>query len=85
MRVALIIWGKQGDHPMVITLVGLAISGGLFAFALIMSNRPIVPGEVRMFPYTALMFISIMAIIVLVGHLLTLLTGTPLVGKRSGL
>jgi TRAP-type C4-dicarboxylate transport system permease small subunit len=70
---------------MILTFLGLAISGGLFAFAMIMSNRPIVPGEVRMFPYTALMFISIMAIIVLVGHLITLVTGTPLVGKRSGM
>ena len=70
---------------MIITLVGLAIAIGLFFFSLKMSNRPIVPGEVRMFPYTALMFISVIAIIVLVGHLLTLLTGTPLVGRRSGL
>ena len=70
---------------MVLTLVGLAISVGLFFFALKMGNRPIVPGEVRMFPYTALMFIAVMGIIVLVGHLLTLLTGTPLVGRRSGM
>lgn len=66
-----------------LTIAILFIACAVFAGAIFMSRRPVEPGQVRMIPYGGLQFFAIAVVLVTAAHLITLLTGTPLIG-RSG-
>ncbi|MCH8183466.1 MAG: hypothetical protein IID55_09820 [Proteobacteria bacterium] len=66
-----------------LTIVILFIACAVFAGAIFINRKPVEPGQVRMIPYGGLQFLAIVAILVTLAHLITLLTGIPLIG-RSG-
>lgn len=55
----------------------------VFAGAIFMSRRPVEPGQVSMIPYGGIQFLAIAVVLVTAAHLISLLTGEPLIG-RSG-
>ncbi|MEZ5824643.1 MAG: hypothetical protein R3C97_07850 [Geminicoccaceae bacterium] len=67
---------------MTATLLLLAGALALGGFCLWFERRPKELGEVRMFPSTILLILSVVAVIVALAHLVTLLTGIPLRGRR---
>ena len=66
-----------------LTIAILVVACAVFVGAIFISRKPAEPGRVRMIPYGGLQFLAIAAILVTAAHLITLLTGTPLIG-RSG-
>lgn len=63
------------------TLVLLAAGLGLAAFCLWHQQRPRELGVVTWFPSTLLLGVALVAIILALAHLVTLVTGHPLVGR----
>jgi hypothetical protein len=59
------------------TLIALAVAGGLFVLCWMMERRPKTLGEVRLFPYIPVMMICLVAILGLLAHLISLVTGKP--------
>ncbi len=66
-----------------LTIAILVGACALFVAAIYISRRPIEPGQVRLIPYGGLQFLAIAAILVTAAHLISLLSGQPLIG-RSG-
>ena len=66
------------------TLIVLAVSAVAFAIALFQHRRPRELGEVTMLPYGGIQFAALVVAVLMVAHLLSLLSGTPLIGRFSG-
>ncbi len=66
-----------------LTIAILIAAFAVFAGAIFISRKPVEPGQVRMIPYGGVQFLAIAVVLVTAAHLITLLTGTPLIG-RSG-
>ena len=66
-----------------LTLVLLALGLALAGFANFMSRRPPEPGRVRLVTYTELQFLGLLVVVLMLAHLVTLLTGTPLEGRNA--
>lgn len=66
-----------------LTIAILVVAFAVFAGAIFISRKPVEPGQVRMIPYGGVQFLAIAVVLVTAAHLITLLTGTPLIG-RSG-
>jgi hypothetical protein len=66
-----------------LTTAILVVAFAVFAGAIFLSRRPVEPGQVRMIPYGGIQFLAIAAVLVTAAHLISLLTGEPLIG-RSG-
>ncbi len=66
-----------------LTLAILFAAFAVFAGAIFISRKPVEPGQVRMIPYGGIQFLAIAVVLVTAAHLISRLTGTPLVG-RSG-
>lgn len=47
------------------------------------SRQPIELGETRWVPYLGVQFVAILVVVLMAAHLVTLLTGVPLVGRYS--
>ncbi|MDX1711681.1 MAG: hypothetical protein R3316_11165 [Rhodovibrionaceae bacterium] len=60
-------------------VLGVAVALGLAAN--LMSRRRLEPGRVRLVPYTAIQFLCLAVAVVMLAHLISLLTGTPLPGR----
>lgn len=69
---------------MTATLAGLALAIVVFLLAAYMERRPKADGELRWTPYIGIQMAALLAVIVALAHLVSLLTGTPLVGRYSG-
>ena len=67
---------------MTATLVILGLGLALTVFANVMARRPVEPGDVRLIPYNGLQFLGLVVVILMLAHLVTLLTGTPLEGRH---
>ena len=66
-----------------LTIAILAAACAVFGGAIYISRRPVEPGQVRLIPYGGIQFLAIAAILVTAAHLISLLSGQPLIG-RSG-
>ena len=66
------------------TLVVLVAAAVVFGFANWRSRRPRMPGEVSLVPWTGVQFLAAVAIVLMLAHLVTLLTGRPFAGRYSG-
>lgn len=64
-----------------ITLAILIVAAAVFTIVTILARRPVVPGQVRLVPLGAIQFVSLLLVILMAAHLVTLLTGTPLTGR----
>ena len=67
-----------------VTIASLAISLAVLGLANFMSRRPAKPGSVRMVPYHAVQFLALVAVLLMLAHLVSLLTGTPFTGRLGG-
>ena len=65
------------------TLVGLAVAAAILLAANLLSRRPYVPGRPPLLPYVWIEILAGLAALLLAAHLVSLLTGTPLVGRWS--
>ena len=60
------------------TLIVLFAAAAVFGGALYGEGRPYVPGRLWKLPYKALMFVSVLVVVLMLAHVVTLVTGTPL-------
>lgn len=63
------------------TVAGLALAGGALLAANLLSRRPYVPGRPPLVPYVWIEILAALAALLLAAHLVSLVTGTPLVGR----
>lgn len=68
---------------MTATLVVLVAAVMAFTVALWRERRPKQDGVVRWVPYTGIQFVALLVAILAAAHLVSLWTGTPLVGRFS--
>ena len=65
----------------------LAIMGAALVAAIacnLLDRRPSEPGKPRLVPYLALQYVALLLVVLMLGHLVTLLTGKPFEGRRGG-
>ena len=66
------------------TLVALGVAVAVFVLALALHRRPRDLGEVALLPYGGIQFVALVVAVLMAAHLITLMTGTPLIGRFSG-
>lgn len=66
------------------TLIALSAAVLLFAFARRQDQKERLPGNVTLIPYTMIQIFAIVTCLVLLGHLVTLVSGVPFKGRYSG-
>lgn len=64
-----------------LTLIILAVCLAILGVAQIRERRKYEPGRISLVPWLPLQFLAIFGIILMLAHLVTLLTGEPLVGR----
>ena len=64
-----------------VTIALLIASLAIAAFSNYKTRQPYEPGRLPWIPYTALQFVAILVFVLMLAHLISLLTGTPLVGR----
>jgi hypothetical protein len=67
-----------------VTLIILGASIVAFGAALYLHRRPRELGQVSLIPYGGIQFAALVLAVLMVAHLITLLSGTPLIGRFSG-
>lgn len=65
------------------TLLVLAAAAVLFSFAAWRERQPKEDGVIRWIPYTGIQFVALLIFILAAAHLVSLWTGTPLIGRFS--
>jgi hypothetical protein len=70
------------DMNLPITLVIVGLTAALFAFASWRARQPAQPLKVRMVNYHVVQIVCIVVILVMGAHLITLLMGAPVAGRR---
>lgn len=65
------------------TLLAFLFCIGLFVVAHLQSRRPYLPGRLPLVPWTGVQFAALILAVLLVGHLISLWSGTPFVGRRG--
>ena len=73
----------EAAMDLTVTLVILGIAVVIAAVSNYKGRQPHEPGVIRWIPYTGLQFVALLVIVLMLAHLVTLLTGTPLVGRFS--
>lgn len=71
------------DMNLPVTLAGTVVVAAMFVFAFIKAKQPAEPLKVRMVNYQVVQIICIVIFLVLAAHLVTLLFGAPLTGRRG--
>ena len=66
-----------------VTLIVLAVAIAVLAVSLLMARRPYVPGRPPLLPPVAVQFVAVTVVLLMLAHLMTLLTGQPLVGRNG--
>jgi NADH:ubiquinone oxidoreductase subunit 2 (subunit N) len=65
-------------------LIVLGAALGAFVAALILHRRPRELGQVSLLPYGGIQFAALVLAVLMVAHLISLLSGAPLIGRFSG-
>ena len=65
------------------TLFLLAAAAAVFVVALYQHRRPRELGYVSLLPYGGIQFAALVLAVLMVAHLISLLSGTPLIGRFS--
>lgn len=68
---------------MTVTVSILIVSFAIAAFSNYKTRRPYEPGKLPWIPYTAVQFVAILVFVLMLGHLITLWTGTPFIGRLT--
>jgi hypothetical protein len=66
------------------TLILLAGAVVAFVVALYQHRRPRGLGHVSLLPYGGIQFAALVLVVLMVAHLISLLSGAPLIGRFSG-
>jgi hypothetical protein len=66
------------------TLILLAGAVVAFVVALYQHRRPRELGHVSLLPYGGIQFAALVLVVLMVAHLISLLSGAPLIGRFSG-
>jgi hypothetical protein len=64
-----------------VTLIILAVCLAVLGIAQIRERRRYEPGRITLIPWVPLQFLAMFGMILMLAHLVTLLTGEPLVGR----
>lgn len=64
-----------------LTLIILGICLAVLGVAQFRERRRYEPGRISLFPWLPLQFVALFGMIIMLAHLVTLLTGEPLVGR----
>ena len=70
------------DLGWILSIIGLAVGGGLFAFARWKAAKPAEPLKVRLFNYNIVAFIAVVIMLLSIAHMLTLATGKRFGGRQ---
>lgn len=65
------------------TLVGIGAAFALAGLCIVIERRPYIPGRPWRFPSKLVLALSLLAILALGAHLMTLLTGRPFSGRMG--
>lgn len=68
-----------------VTIAVLAVALVIAALANYKSRRPLELGKVQWIPYLGVQFAAILVVVLMIGHLITLLTGQPFTGRLSSI
>jgi hypothetical protein len=63
------------------TLTAMVASLGVLGFTNYMSRKPHQAGSTWMVPYHAIQFLALVALLLMLAHLISLLTGQPFTGR----
>jgi len=63
------------------TLIVLAVCLAVLGIGQLRERRRYEPGRISLIPWVPLQFVAMIGMIVMLAHLVTLLTGEPLVGR----
>lgn len=66
------------------TIWAIALAVAVFALCWLRERRPRRFGETRLFPYIPVMMVCLVAILGLLAHLLSLVTGKPVGSRGTG-
>jgi uncharacterized membrane protein YidH (DUF202 family) len=64
-----------------LTLIILAVCVAVLGIAQFRERRKYEPGRITLIPWVPLQFLAMMGMILMLAHLVSLLTGEPLVGR----
>ncbi|MEA1938435.1 MAG: hypothetical protein U9N14_05020 [Pseudomonadota bacterium] len=67
----------------VLTVLVMLVAICVFVLGIINENRPYAPGKMWRFPWLPVMFVSMLVVMIMAGHLISLITGNPFRGRRS--
>ena len=67
-----------------ITITAIAAAFGLVVYLIWLEKRPVELGNPRLVPLTPMLFLMILVLIMALAHLVSLLTGTPHMGRMGG-
>ena len=60
----------------------MAAGALMFIIGNVRARRPYVPGKLPLIPNMALQFVGMLIVLVMVGHLISLLSGKPFTGRN---
>ena len=64
-----------------VTLATILAAFAVLGLSTYKARQPYQPGNPPFVPYLAIQFVAVLTIILMLGHLVTLLTGKPFVGR----
>jgi hypothetical protein len=64
-----------------VTIAIIVVAALVFGLATYKARQPYEPGRPPTVPYLVIQFVAVLAIILMAGHLVTLLTGKPFTGR----
>jgi len=65
------------------TLIAFLIAAVLFVLAHWQARREREPGRLPLIPWTAVQFVALVGVVLLLAHLISIWSGHPLVGRRG--
>lgn len=71
------------DLSLNVTVAILLIAVVIAGIANYQARKPAEPGRVRWVPYVGVQFLAILIMVLMLAHLVSLVTGQPLVGRLS--
>jgi hypothetical protein len=66
-----------------VTLIILGAALVVFGIATYKARHPAEVGEVRLIPYTGIQYVAIVVIVLMLAHVVSIVTGAPLLGRMG--
>jgi len=68
---------------MTATIASICVAALLALICNIIDRRPSEPGKPRLIPYLAIQYVALLVVVLMLGHLISLLTGKPFTGRQG--